>query len=385
MKRSLCSVIAVSCLLTLSCVTATWARSAAFSELSFAEAKQKAQEENKLLLVDFTASWCGPCKDMEADTWSDAGVQSWITQNAIAVQVDVDEDRKTSKAMKIDAMPTLVLFTPQSTSKEFGRQVGYMEPSELLRWLEGAKSGKSPEELKSEVPQDGGAGMWEHITKARELSTAGKSAEALEEYIWLWNNIPADHKDFKDIRASLLPFEMNKLCAADPAAKAKISQIRDAASNRKDWIILNGILNDHKKTLAWFDKVKNDPQERDVLEKCSSLLETVLFTNSRWADAATYMYANPLAKINQYYKQAQEMKKPRDAHTEVSQDFDPFPSMVFLLYGSYVGAGRDAEAQKIENACLQLDDTPAMRTGLSNMAQGMRQARAAAAQNKATK
>jgi thioredoxin-related protein len=384
MKRSLCSVIAISCLLTLSCVTPVSSRSAIFSDAVLPLAKQKAQQENKLLLIDFTASWCGPCKDMEADTWSDPRVQSWIAENAIAVQIDVDEDRKTSKAMKIDAMPTLVLFTPQSTTKEFGRQVGYIEPTELLQWLEGAKSGKAPEDIKSETSQDGGAGMWEHITKARELSTAGKNAEALEEYIWLWNNIPADHKDFKDIRASLLPFEMNKLCAADPAAKQKISEIRDAAGNRKDWIILNGILNDHKRTLAWFDKVKKDPQERDVLEKCSSLLESVLFTNSRWADAATYMYADPLAKINQYYKQAQEMKKPKDAHTEVAQDFDPFPSMVFLLYGSYVGAGRDEEAQKIESTCLQLDDTPAMRTGLSNMAKGMRQARAAA-QVKTTK
>lgn len=52
-------------------------------------------------------------------------------------------------------------------------------------------------------------------------------------------------------------------------------------------------------------------------------------------------------------------------------------------YGAYLGAGREAEAQKIAAECLRLDDTAAMREALNNMAKGMHQARAA--QSKAAK
>ena len=89
-----------------------------------------------------------------------------------------------------------------------------------------------------------------------------------------------------------------------------------------------------------------------------------------------------IKQINEYYKQAEAMKKPAP-RTEVSKDFDPFPSMVLMLYGSYVGAGKEAQAQAIKDECLRLDDTQTMHEALDNMAQGMRQARKAAAKSNA--
>lgn len=385
MRMKLWHQITLSALIALSC--ATWARSEAtvFSEYSLEQAKQQAQKDSKLLLVDFTASWCPPCKKMESTTWADSAVQAWIKENAIALQIDVDKDEKTTSALHVEAMPTLVLFTPQSVSKEFGRQVGYMSAAELLRWLEGAKSGKTAREVEKQKAEASDENVWAHISKAHEVLNAGKNEEALTEYVWLWGHIRSDDTNLADIRSSLLPFEIRKLCAVHPAAKLKFAEIRDAAEkadNRQDWLLLNGMLDDNARTLAWFDKIKIDPQQRDVLKKHSSLLETVLFSKNRWADAVTYMYPDPMAKLNEIYKSAEELKKPRP-DTEISKDFDPFPSMVLQLYGCYIGAGKEAEAKKIEDECLRLDDTPAMRTGLSNMAAGMRIARQS--QNKAAK
>ena len=88
MKLSL--QLALSGLLALSCATAAFAEAAIFSQYSYDQAKQKAERDHKLLLIDFTASWCPPCKRMESSTWPDEALQAWVKENAIAIQIDVD-------------------------------------------------------------------------------------------------------------------------------------------------------------------------------------------------------------------------------------------------------------------------------------------------------
>src|SRR5579862_3578477 len=102
----------LSALLVL--ITATYcqiasAAAAVFKELPLDKAKATAKDEGKILVVDFTASWCGPCHKMEADTWANPVVQKWVSENAIAVQVDVDKEQETSAAFQIQAMPSVVV------------------------------------------------------------------------------------------------------------------------------------------------------------------------------------------------------------------------------------------------------------------------------------
>lgn len=388
--------VLLSALLALSVASAAFARAEIFSEYSFTQAKEKADQEHKLLLIDFTASWCPPCKKMESTTWADDAVQSWIKENAIAIQVDVDEDTKTTSKFKVKAMPTIVLFSAETSNSEFGRQVGFMSSGELLRWLKGAKSGKPAEADTEQGDESGGTNnakgsaddgaIWERISGARQLSMSQKHAEALNDYLWLWTNLENSDSTFGEIRLRMLPVEIKQLCAAYPSAKTKFSELRDAAEkagNRTDWIILNGILDDNPRTLTWFDGAKSDPKNIETFKKNSSLLESVLFSNCRWADATKYLYPQPLAKIAEYHKTAEQMKKPRP-DTEVSKDFDPFPSMVLLVYGAYIGANQEAEAQKIADECLRLDNTPEMHSALDNMAKSMRVARAAQSKGSAS-
>lgn len=363
--------------LSLSCTPSAWSHPEVFSDYSLEQAKQQAQKDNKFLILDFMATWCPPCKKMESSTWTDNAVQTWITENAIAVQIDVDKDRKVSSAFHIEAMPTVVLMAPGG-AKECGRQVGYIDAGELLQWLKGAKDGKANDG--KTVPQSpaGGESVWERISKARAAQAAGKNDEALAEYLWLWSNISDDDPQLGNVRTSLVCHELGVLIASYPPTKSKLAELRDAAEksgNRGDWILLNSLLNETPRTLAWFDKAKIDPKQLDAFKKHTKLLEPILFSKGRWADAVKYLYPDPMATLNEYYQRAQDMKKPRP-HTEFAPDFDPFPPMVLLLYGSYVGAGLDADAQKIFDECLRLDNTPDMRTGLENMGKGMRQARA---------
>ena len=103
-----------------------------FTAHSYEDASRAAVAQHKLLLVDAMASWCPPCQQMERETWPDAAVGAWLAAHAIAVQVDVDEHKDVARSLRIEAMPTLILFRDGA---ELGRTVGGMGPEQLLAWL----------------------------------------------------------------------------------------------------------------------------------------------------------------------------------------------------------------------------------------------------------
>jgi thioredoxin-related protein len=69
------------------------AKSAVISWVSFDEGLKRAEAEKKNLLVDLTASWCGWCKKMERETFSDTSVINTINANYIPVKVWGDSDK----------------------------------------------------------------------------------------------------------------------------------------------------------------------------------------------------------------------------------------------------------------------------------------------------
>lgn len=126
---------ALSLAVALSFNLAAFAESEAFSKLTYKQAKEQAQKEGKILIVDFMATWCPPCKKMDSTTWVDPKVTEWVKQNAIAVQIDVDKDAETTSALNVDSMPTLVLFKPDGGGKEFTRESGYQSPKSYCSGL----------------------------------------------------------------------------------------------------------------------------------------------------------------------------------------------------------------------------------------------------------
>lgn len=61
--------------------------------LPMEEALAKARETGRKLLVDVYAPWCGYCRRMHAETFSDPAVSKYVADNYVATRVDGDSDR----------------------------------------------------------------------------------------------------------------------------------------------------------------------------------------------------------------------------------------------------------------------------------------------------
>lgn len=79
------------------------------------------------VLVDFFATWCGPCKMLSLI------IDKFDKKNIMPViKVDVDLCEEISQEFKIFSVPTLIIF---ENGKELKRKTGYMSLEELEKWV----------------------------------------------------------------------------------------------------------------------------------------------------------------------------------------------------------------------------------------------------------
>lgn len=97
------------------------------------EAFQVAKEENKLIFVDFYATWCGPCKEMSKTTLKDESVINYLNTHFITLKVDVDQPDTLFKDFidsQIDRIPYLAFFNTDQML--VGKMMGMVGPNSLI-------------------------------------------------------------------------------------------------------------------------------------------------------------------------------------------------------------------------------------------------------------
>ena len=75
-------------------------------------ARQEAKRLGLPLLIHFSATWCGPCKQMERDTLHTPSVLSVLGTQVLALKVDADENPGLIEAFRVELLPTDIVVAP---------------------------------------------------------------------------------------------------------------------------------------------------------------------------------------------------------------------------------------------------------------------------------
>ena len=104
---------------------------------TYAQLDQLVKNSNKPIMVDFWASWCVSCAELEKITFSNPKVQEKLKQY-ILVKVDVTnntpEDKELMKRFNIFG-PPVILFFENGSEQQYRRVVGFKDPKEFLKIL----------------------------------------------------------------------------------------------------------------------------------------------------------------------------------------------------------------------------------------------------------
>jgi thiol-disulfide isomerase/thioredoxin len=220
-----------------------------FQSMTYEQALEASRQAGKPLLVEWTATWCAPCKVMQKTTFQEAQVIEFCQKEFVPVQFDLDRDSELAKTLRVQTVPTLLYIRE---GQEVDRCSGLKTAPELLDWL--SHLGKGPnqfEVFKAAVeakPSDAQA-RWQLAEAYQERQMW---EEASQQALWLWDQVDLlQQQSMAAVRQSFLANSLKRLAKAHAPTELALQQrleflqqsLASASSAQlADWLKLHEIL-----------------------------------------------------------------------------------------------------------------------------------------------
>ena len=357
----------------------------AFVSTTFAEAQALAAKDNKVVFVDFFATWCGPCKMLDQTTWKDPQVIALLREKTVALRLDAEKDKDLARKYRVEAYPTLLVLKADGT--EIDRYVGYMEAAKFREALTATLAGKtSLQQARDAMKPDDSRNPSARMKLARQLTQAGQYAEALEHLLWCYDHGTEADPAFVGVANSFLPAQLGQLARKYPPAVEALKARRDplqakVLADPKAASIgmasrlagLDLALKDDDAILATLSQLPEGSPARKAFGNISVVI--------RLAEKKKYREALSLGVPEEEFKNmgerftrmSEQMKSVgRELPTGMAENMRKSQAMMGMMYTVILaGAGEMERARKLAEATIAVFDNAEIRSAL---AKGLREA-----------
>ena len=208
--------------------------------------------ESKLIIVDFWAPWCGPCKQLTPILEK---VVKKSTEKVILAKVNIDENQQIASQLRIQSIPTVFAFKNKQIVNAFQ---GVLPETDIIKFIEKAL-GEKLEKDNSEFYQN-----IELLIKNKNFIDA---KDALIEFI---------STNPKDIKSISLLLECMIETSEESEVSDFLSSLEDEVKNDKEIIKIVKRLEILKNNMsgpsidALIEKLKTSPNDIDNILELSN-------------------------------------------------------------------------------------------------------------------
>jgi thioredoxin 1 len=103
-----------------------------FTGANWAGALQSARQRHLLIFVDAYAAWCGPCKELKTQTFTDTKVAAYFNTHFISISMDMEkgEGVKFADQYEVSSYPTLLFI--DGSGRIIKKSEGFLNAGELI-------------------------------------------------------------------------------------------------------------------------------------------------------------------------------------------------------------------------------------------------------------